>query len=259
MQPVETNLADSLLPHGPAIVPLAGGGGKTSLLFALANALARTGAPVLCATTTKMLRPEPADWLAVDIRPDAGVESLPARGALFAAYPPPDGVDSRKVIGFAPETIDAMRTKRSDAWIVAEADGAAGRPLKAPAGHEPVIPSLTGVAIAVVGLDCVGQAFSSDLVFRADRVAAISGLKAGEPIVPEAVARLVPHPDGMFKNVPPGARRLLFCNKADLPGAAAAGQALALAILKQCAGFLDGLFVGSVMTKGLRCLSYPTR
>lgn len=257
MQPVETNLANSLLPHGPAIVTFAGGGGKTSLLFALANALAATGAPVLCTTTTKMLRPEPTEWLGVDVRPDAGVESLPDHGALFAAFPPPDGVDSRKVIGFAPETIDAMRAKRPDAWIVVEADGAAGRPLKAPAEHEPVIPSLTSVAIAVIGLDCVGQAFSPDMVFRADRVAAISGLKPGEPMTPEAIARLVPHPDGMFKNVPPGARRLLFCNKSDLSGAAGAGEALALAVRKCRTGFLDGMFVGSVMTKGLRCLSYP--
>ena len=40
--------------------------------------------------------------------------------------------------------------------VIAEADGARLRPLKAPAEHEPVIPPAADAVVAVAGLDSVG-------------------------------------------------------------------------------------------------------
>ncbi len=143
-------------------------------------------------------------------------------------------------------------------WILVEADGAARLPVKAPAAHEPVIPSLTTTAVAVVGLRCIGSPLSEENAFRLEEICAITGLKRGDVITPAAVAALACHPLGMFKNVPAAARRFLFGNQADLPGAVSAGAALADALSALCPGFVDGYYVGSLQFKGLACLSYPT-
>ena len=53
-----------------------------------------------------------------------------------------------------------------------EADGAAGRFLKAPADHEPVIPAGTTVVVVVAGLKAVGGRIA-DVAHRPERVASL--------------------------------------------------------------------------------------
>lgn len=219
-------LENFLTDRPPHIVAITGGGGKTSLLFALG----RTFPNALCTTTTKMGRLETLDF-----------------PSLFAAR---SGPDPAKVYGYAPAEIAEFWRQNPTRWIFVEADGSAGRPLKAPAKHEPVIPQKTGTAIAVLGLSCFGKPFSDETVFRSAEVAAITGLGSGDVITPESLAPLVDHPNGFFKSVPEDSRRILFCNQSDLPGAERAAAEFAASIRP---GFLDEFLVGSVKTKGLRC------
>lgn len=250
------NFREQIETFAPGIVSLTGGGGKTSLLFALAESLAGSGKRVVCTTTTRMLRPEPLDWLAVSVRDDPEPPPAPRRGALFAARPLAG--EAGKVRGFDPGRIDNLDRRAEGAWILVEADGAAGRPLKAPAEHEPVIPSRTTVAIAVVGLGCMHRPFDTDTVFRMERVSTLTGLSVGDIVTPAAIARMAALPNGMFKNVPASARRFLFCNQADLPGAEAAGEELTREVRRCAPGFLHGAFVASLRTEGLRCRQFPT-
>lgn len=240
----------------PGIVSLTGGGGKTSLLFALGKALTASGRSVVCTTTTKMRRPEPRDWLDVAVADDPERLRASARRALFAARPPPAGLDPTKVAGYPPEAVDAMLERGLAEWIVVEADGAAGRPIKAPAAHEPVIPAGTGIVVALLGLECLGKPLSCEIAFRLAETEAATGVAPGEALTPEAIARLVRHPFGMFKNAPSGAKKMVFCNKADIAEAGAV-DALVDAIRREGAGFLAGLYVGSVRRDGLACRSFP--
>lgn len=257
MEPREIEFHRLVAAAPPGPVVLTGGGGKTSLLFTLAKALAAAGERVLCTTTTRMLLPDADERLDVSLgdSPESLFAAPPK--ALYAALPPDADGGTRKVRGFAPERIDALSASGRFDRVLAEADGAAGRPLKAPAPHEPVVPSRTAVAVAVLGLGCLGKPFSPETVFRAEQVAAITGLSPGDILAPAAVARLAPHPDGMFKNIPAGAKRYLFCNQADIPGAEAAGRELAAAILDNHPGCVDGVVVASLRTGGLRCLFFP--
>lgn len=159
--------------------------------------------------------------------------------------------------GYTAEEVDALLSRNVTPWILVEADGAAGRPLKVPAAHEPVVPSRTAVAVAVVGLGGLGQPFHPETVFRLEQAAAVTGLLPGEVVTPDAVAAMVTHDAGLFKNTPPGAVRLLFCNQADLPGAEESGKALASALARKHPGFLQGIYLGSLREKGLSCLSLP--
>lgn len=242
----------------PGILCLTGGGGKTTLLFALGQAFAAAGHSVLGTTTTRMYRPSPDSGFPVALTDDPATIAAPVSGFLFAARNAPPGGDAAKVYGYAPEEVDTLFLRGTASRIIVEADGAAGRPLKAPADHEPVIPLTTRAVVALVGLSCVYKPFGPESVFRPECVTAITGLRPEEPMTPEAVAALVAHREGLFKNAPPGALRLLFCNQADLPGAADAAHTLAAILLREHPGFLHGLYCGSLQKEGLQCRKMPT-
>ena len=238
---------------GPGIVCLTGGGGKTTLLYALSAGIAKARNKVLCTTTTKMHRPQPAAKLCAVFASDPAVLSMPREGSLFAARPCPPGGDPHKVYGYSGAEVDALFRRGAGIWIIVEADGAAGRPLKAPAMHEPVIPAETNVVIGVIGLCGLSRPFTPETVFRTERFSAVTGLAPGEHISPEAVATLVLHPEGLFKNSPDSSARLLFCNQSDLPGALKKGAALAEAVFSRNAAFLHAVYLGSARTEQTKC------
>ncbi|MCD8141475.1 MAG: putative selenium-dependent hydroxylase accessory protein YqeC [Planctomycetaceae bacterium] len=243
---VETvNLASALRRYPRSPVCLVGGGGKTTLLHALGKALAAGGERVLCTTSTRMAEPGPETGMPVHLADDPLQLRLPPEGLLLAARPGEGG----KVFGYTPEELDDLDRRGVADWILVEADGAARRPLKAPAGHEPVIPSRTVASIAVVGLSGVVQPFSPERVFRFDRASAITGLRDGDAFTPETVAALVTHPNGLFQYTPPDAARLVFLNQADTPELVDVG----LAIADACQAGVDGAYVGSLHATELDC------
>lgn len=65
--------------------------------------------------------------------------------------------DVRKLDGVSPRMLAVLSAALPAALFLVEADGAARKPLKAPAAHEPVLPEPLDCCVAVVGLDSVGQ------------------------------------------------------------------------------------------------------
>ncbi len=272
----QVDFAAALAGRMPALVALTGAGGKTTLLFKLAEAFARRGARVVATTTTRMFRPGETAWLKV--REAASLDLALRQGApppgraLFAARPVPAGGD--KLSGFPPEAVDAAFAKYRPDLLLVEADGAAGRPLKAPAGHEPVIPATTTLALALAGLSALYRPFGETTVFRGEEFALATGLHLGEEIRPEIFARLVRDGErGFFKNVPPEAARWLFFNQADAveprenagsgienlpeysPGHFLEVAAAVRRGLVDGRGGLTDFFVGSLRRCGLACLA----
>ena len=137
--------------------------------------------------------------------------------------------DVRKLDGVSPRMLAVLSAALPAALFLVEADGAARKPLKAPAAHEPVLPEPLGCCVAVVGLDSVGQPLDDGHVHRSALVCAAAGQEPGGPVTPATLACLVEHPEGLFRNCPAGCRRLVFANKGDGPGALdAASEAAAL-------------------------------
>lgn len=214
----------------PRVTALVGAGGKTTLMYALTDRMVAAGRRAVCTTTTRIFPP------------DAGVplillegESAPV-GAVRAALAAASRIvvalrllpDVGKLEGLLPETVDALADALPEACFLVEADGAARKPLKAPAAHEPVFPRRLDCCVAVVGLDGVGQPLDDAHVHRAALVCAVAGREPGDPVTPGTLARLVEHPEGLFRGCPP-CRRLVFANKADRPGVlASAAEAAAL-------------------------------
>ncbi len=256
MRAVQTTLDRELEALGPGIISLTGSGGKTTLLYALGRTLAALGHRVLCTTSTRIARPDPTDKnipILMEL-PDPQDISLPAAPCVRLAGRPTDSVSSeRKLRGYGSEEIDALLQRGAADFIVVEADGSKRCPLKAPSDKEPVIPGLSMAILAVAGLSALGGQFNYDTVFRPEIFAALSGLEPGQILTPEAVAKVILHPLGLFKSSPPQASRLVFLNQADLPGARGAGLHLAK-ILLNAPYPPEAVYVGSARQERLACL-----
>ncbi len=242
-------LSQILCPGSGGVLSLVGGGGKTTLMFRLARELRAAGRTVLTTTTTRIFLPNDDDTDAVIVNPEPGevlrqVSRVTGTRVHITAGAAVAGTG--KLIGFPPEVIGTFAASGLFDWIMVEADGSASRPLKAPADHEPVIPSASTAVVAVAGLDGVGLLLGDGTVFRAGIASAVMGLRPGEKITEEAVARLLAHPFGAFKGAGPDARRIVFLNKADDPEREAAGARIA-ALLRECSpAVADTVIVGSL-------------
>lgn len=220
-------LADSLLLSGSGMVSIVGAGGKTSLMYRLAHELAGRGWAVLTTTSTR-IHPPTADQCGVCILAPTAEDILDRAARVLGEHRHISAAagrspESGKLIGLPPEEIDRLRASRLFDWIVVEADGAAGRPLKAPAGHEPVIPSGSGWVVGMVGLQAIGHPLTDRWVFRPEAFARLTGLAPGAAITGKAVAASLAHELGVLKGSPADCRRLAFLNRADDPSRRAAG------------------------------------
>jgi len=199
------------------VVSLVGAGGKSSLMYALAHELVARGKTVVSTTTTKIFRPRPDESPHLVLaRNTAELADLSARLSEFKHVTIGTSIDATtgKLQGVAEEIITTA-AKVAD-LVVVEADGAAGRPVKAPAPWEPVIPSCTDLVIMVVGLDCLGRPANEEFAFRLKEFLALTGLAPGDPVMPASIGRLVVDKNGGLKGVTPQMNFIPFLNKLDL-------------------------------------------
>jgi len=222
-------MRQALMLEGRGVVSLVGAGGKTSLMFRLAHEISKAGDRVLTTTTTKILNPTPrqSSNLIISDRVDTIVKTagdLLNKNERHVTVAASQVLPENKLIGLKPEVIDALSETRLFRWIIVEADGAARKPLKAPADHEPVIPESTTQVVGICGLSAIGNPLAEEWVHRSERFAEITGLKCGEKISASAVVDMLTHENGIFKNTPLSAFRLAFLNQADVPGAHQAGK-----------------------------------
>ena len=75
-------------------------------------------------------------------------------------------------------------------FVVVEADGAAGHPLKAHRPWEPVVPPCSGMTVCVVGASGIGQP-ASRACHCPQRFCALAGSDPNEPVRPEHVAAVL--------------------------------------------------------------------
>jgi probable selenium-dependent hydroxylase accessory protein YqeC len=186
-------------------------------MYALARSIAASQDTVVTTTTTKIFPPKcdqsPYIILLAD---DPELSSLPSRLLEWGHVTVAQHIDpgSGKLQGVADEII--KRCLDVADRVLIEADGAAGRPIKAPEMWEPVVPDFVDLVIPVVGLDSIGKPATEEWVFRLERFLSVTHLGPGEIITPSVVGRLLGDPEGALKGIPPTARVVPFLNKLDL-------------------------------------------
>lgn len=196
----------------PAVFASVGGGGKTTVLFALAaewDAAGGEGLTVLT-TTTRMTIPREGRTLPLAIgRDDAfragALDDIRSRGRTAAIVGSGRG-DRERVLAVDPswprQAVDAGLAS----LVGVEADGSRGRPFKAPAAHEPIIPEGVDLVAAIIGATVLGRPLDDRSVHRPDIVARIAGAGIGDEVTPELAAKVLISPDGGRKGVPDSAR-----------------------------------------------------
>jgi molybdenum cofactor cytidylyltransferase len=193
------------------VVSLIGGGGKTTLLFSLARELGKEG-PVLVTTTTKIFFPRGERVLVAENYPEAARQlsvSAGEKGYIVLGQRVKEG----KLWGVPPAWIEALRDYFP--YILVEADGSQGRPLKAHAPHEPVLPPSSSLVVILAGASALGRPFSDEYVHRSQLMAQVTGLEPGGTIRPWLVARAWQEMCALAARAVPRARLVCLLNQAD--------------------------------------------
>ena len=215
---------------GPgAVVAAVGGGGKTSLVYALGDQAAAMGLSAIVASTTRFTR-RPGGGTMPPVVEAGDSEALDALRTAIApgkAVVASAGAAARgRMQGYAPETVDAWA--ELDAGLIAvEADGSAHRPFKAPAAHEPVIPSSATDVIVCVGLDVLGKPLTEEHVHRPEIVARLAKTELGAPVTIEMMLRVLTHEEGGRKGLPGEGRLQALLNAPATDEQRALGEKLA--------------------------------
>lgn len=164
------------------VTAVIGSGGKTTLLRTLGEELARSGARVILATTTKFL-PFPG----IGIVPGGEREIAEALGRAPIVCAAALWGESGKL---AASPVPMARLRALADYVLVEADGSAGLPLKAHAPHEPVIPAEAARTILVVGASGFGRPIR-EAAHRPERYAQLAECDIETAVTPEIAARVL--------------------------------------------------------------------
>jgi molybdenum cofactor cytidylyltransferase len=203
-------LVDALgLERAPGLVAVVGGGGKSSLLFALAECLPGR---VVLSTTTRIFAAQMSRAASACTTADEGWQDEIDRfdGSLLVV----GRIEGERAVGVPPDLPAEWLARPDIDWVVVEADGSRMRPVKAPADHEPVIPERTSVLVSVVGIDALAEPIER-VAHRPERVAEITGLAPSQQLTPEALGTLLTSPRGGLKGAPDAARVAVLINKVE--------------------------------------------
>ncbi len=171
-------------------ISLVGAGGKTTLMFGMADYCAAKGHHVVVGTTTHIWKPEKH----ILAKTPAAVYDLWNRGevAVIGKLEP-----SGKLHGF-PDWYEEIFEKAD--LVLVEADGSARRPCKVPAEHEPAIFPGSDIVIGVMGLSALGSPVE-EVVFRTEQAKHLLGKEGEELLREEDMAKILSSEQGLRKNV----------------------------------------------------------
>ncbi len=231
------NLVDVLGLTGHQCVTITGGGGKTTLLFLLGEALGEKGASPLLTTTTKMAYPVDFNGritLSEDWETLATAVAETQNSPLYLAG---GRVNPQKVYGLPPVVVDALYTNFPHRPVVVEGDGSAQKSYKFYKRHEPVIPSCTTTLIHLIGCDLLDEPMDGAQLHRCPQE--FVGQPFDTAFFAQAMDWYTSEILGEFKG-----RKLLVINKADGDNTEKGWRMQAAA-----ADYFDRCFVASLKKK----------
>jgi probable selenium-dependent hydroxylase accessory protein YqeC len=192
-----------------------GAGGKTTSLFKLAKELKECNKRVLVTTTTAIYLPGEnlCDKVILGRIEDSNTVGKRIEPCICVLGR--EVTTENKLLGVEGEYIAKLFLEKAFDYLLVEADGSKQRSIKAPAGHEPVVPGCATKVVGVIGMDILGTPINSASVHRSEHFCRVVGRAMGERIDEEAIKRLILEPNGLFKGVPKQARKYVLLNKVD--------------------------------------------
>jgi len=223
LETAQQSFAGARRPH---VISFTGGGGKTSTMRRLTGELVDRGRRVVCTSTTRLAASEVEEspgvvWVTHARLPfDQIAAALDKHGQCLLVAPEIVEGNLPKYPGIAPGLVDELAVRAAEYGVdsvIVEADGAKMMPLKAPAEHEPSLPSTTTLLAPIAGMDAMGLRIEAPLVHRPERIREALGLApdSDERVTPERMAKLLISPAGGRKGLSPSSRFMPILNKAD--------------------------------------------
>ncbi len=214
----------------PGVTAVIGSGGKTSLLRTLGEELAAQGKRVILTTSTHIFpfTGMPCIWGADEGETAAALEN----SRLICCGTPEEKTGKLTAPGLP---LSAL-TKIAD-YVIVEADGSKGLPLKAHGPHEPVIPRESETVICVVGLSGLGKPLR-EVCHRPELYAWLAGAEESDIVTAETAAAVL-----NTENL----GTVYVINQADTPQQEAEAKRLGRMLRKPC-------FIGSIRERRLKCL-----
>ncbi len=225
---------------GFEVISFVGAGGKTTAIFQLVREIANRNSILVTSTTHLGVWQIPlADQHVIAINLN-DLNNMPLHGITLVTGEVEN--DRTKPVN---ETILNQlyeKAKLQSTPLLIEADGSRQKPLKAPAAHEPPIPEFTDTVVVVAGLSALGKPLTDENIHRAGMFSQLSGLQINQSVTPEAITRVLRHPQGGLKNIPSHARRIALLNQADTPELQSIGGGMARELLDH----FDSIIIGSL-------------
>lgn len=172
------NLTDLYPFDQHSMISLIGGGGKTTLLFALGEELSATSSLVL-STTTHMRYPQHLNPKQIVLQDDPEQMSNVLHQYHLCYIASTDTKNPDKVTKPSDHMARAM-AKTAD-YVIYEADGSRGLPIKCMASHEPAVPKTTSLTIQVIGATCLHHP-AQEVLHRYEIAQERLGISPQEPI-----------------------------------------------------------------------------
>jgi molybdenum cofactor cytidylyltransferase len=219
-------------------IAFVGAGGKTTGIFQLARELPP---PVLVTTTTHLgaWQVSLADHHIIT-QNISNLDEHKFRGVTLIV----DSIQGDRAVAVKEDILYWLcaHVQSNNNTLLIEADGSRQKALKAPDEHEPVIPEFANAVVIIAGLDGLGKPLNEEFIHRPQLFSTLSGLSLNESITSDALVRVLTHPKGGLKNIPPRAHRVILLNQADTSELQSIGGTMSTSLLEH----FDSVIVGSL-------------
>ncbi|RGY95648.1 selenium cofactor biosynthesis protein YqeC [Clostridium sp. AM58-1XD] len=241
----------------PYIVSLTGAGGKTAVMYRLAEELSAAGFRTAVTTTTHILRPD--DGIPIFISPEIDKTSrnefrerlkraekkrnlsggFIVAGTDYSA----SGEGEKKLASLPPDLVNELKNWAD--FLLVEADGSRRLPLKVPADWEPVILPETSLVIGCAGLNAVGKPWR-EVCFRPEYAGRFF---TGDIVTEESTAAILTDACGTKKDIGNREYRIVLNQGDEIEDRKKAERILSL-VEKHCTGCLCTSFSEVCEEKG---------
>ena len=163
------------------VTALIGGGGKTTAMYTLARELRQKGT-VICAATTHIAPPDHLPTLYHACEAEVS-EALAVHGCICLGTLTEEGKLTAPAL--PAETLASLAD-----YVLIEADGSKGLPVKAHLPHEPVIPAEADQTVLLAGASGFGRPVR-EAVHRSEQFCRLTGTPPDGPVTAANLARLL--------------------------------------------------------------------
>jgi probable selenium-dependent hydroxylase accessory protein YqeC len=212
------SMAEALGLKDQEVISLIGAGGKSKFMTRLAAELAGAERCVVITSTTRMCLAEieTASSLVIEDNVEDALRAISTRcipGQIIAVGRTID-VEG-KLVGVPAEWVTKFSKLSCVSHMIVEADWAKGRSLAVSGFREPVVPSCTTQLVCLAGIDVLGKPITAEYHGRPDVVSEIIGAKIGDPLTPDAMAKVIIATRRKAADVPRHCGMVTVLNKVD--------------------------------------------